>query len=1066
VIRWGCLVILVLCFHAPVRSQDWHDADQALAEESGFKARFYLAKLPTSNRTREQELAFTNRVLESFLIERSVPLDTVSGLLTQAQELSTKCSNRQEKNYTLYLAAWALQAQNKPDEAYAQFQSLLPRALHPYNAGVYYRLADLERNVLRKPALARENLLKSVALYRVDSTLYFRKLYRSTLLLGLVNRELGKVPEAETCYTACLSILDNVPEPLYDERAKVLNNMANLFRSDYKRAKYLYEESLTLRVQHVKDSTALTTAYTNLGVFYFNFSNFGQARIHYQQGLQYARPGTTAYNSLIYNYSLLLMEEFDFQSAINVLKRGLDAAVGRIKSTDATLIRIRLQLAQHYSIANEVALAEVQLREIRTLLAVYSPDDPLWVQYFDAAALFHFNQKKYEPMSVYADSAYQLFLTLPLQDLTLKQSLLKRRADAALSLKQWDTATSLFQELKASYEQTQAAYAPPILLATLSLGEIAFNTSQYDSALTTFRHVLEIIQHHTIDSTLFDTEQLVTSVFLSLTYYEKYKTNHKLSDLEFANVHIRQALSLANQKKQALAQDADRLTFSQIAYDMYPVALDVAYALYLEKHSTAAAENFFEVTELNKSQVLLKTLKELKTHEFSGVSRSITDFEQQLAQQETELRSNMNTLLTRKDPEPEIISSLQTAYQQLRTRKESFIDSLKDVLPDYYTLKYNSAGLSLQALQQWLARIPETGVLLYGFGQENVYGMLVTSQAVLIQSCSTVALARGRTKLFRNQMRIHSDQAVLETGKLLYEQLIAGFQSQLTSQDIKTLAIIPEDDLVNLPFEALLMKDPKNSNQSAYLIETYRVLYSYSANLLWQKMTDKVTDQKDKKFIGFAPSFVAVQSTTGEAVREESAQYADFGFTDLPGARVEVEAISQSFGKNNQHIETYIGNQATEKLFKERARTGFDYIHLATHGFILDQQKVSGVAFHPSEQEQDDGLLLTREVYNLHLPARLVVLSACETGLGQYVKGEGVIGLTRAFLYAGAHAMIVSLWKVEDKSTAELMTNFYTRGILAKRPPDVALRNAKLVMIKKGTHPYYWSPFILIGANQ
>lgn len=1065
-IRWAYLIILLVSVHDSVFSQGWREVDQALAEESGFKARFYLAKLPVEYRLREHELSYTNRVLESFLIERSIPLDTVTKLLKRIEALSAKSTNRREKNYARYLAAWVLHVENKPEESYAQFQAFIPTALHPWKAGALYRLADIERNVLRKPALAYNHLTQSIAQYRSDSILYFRKLHRSWLLLGLVNRELGNIKEAEACYTACLTILDNVPEPLYEERAKVLNNLANLYRNDYKKAKEWYEESLSLRVNYVKDSTSLTTAYTNLGVFYFNFSNFSQARLNYRQGLNYSRPGTTAYNNLLYNYSLLLMEEYDFQTAIQLLENGLDAASGRIKPTDATLIRLRLQLAQHYAIANETEQTEKQLQEIRKLLSQYALQDPLWVQYYDATALYHFHKKQYKHMNEYADSAYGLFLTLPVQDLALKQNLLTRIADAARHLKQWDRAKATLLELKSSYQQNKSSYAPPVLMTTLSLGEIEFSTGQFDTAMAIFGNVLEIIQHHTVDSTLFDSEQLVTSVFLSRTHYEKYKASGKLTDLELANMHIRQAMSLANQKKQALAQDADRLTFSRIAYDMYPIALDVAYDLYQESHSPAAAENFFEITELNKSQVLLQTLKESKTKEFSGVSKSITDFEQQLLEQETELRSNMNALLTRPDPEPEIISAIQAAYQQLRTRKEWFLDSLKDVLPDYFTLKYNSTNLSLQALQQWLAGIPDTGVLMYGFGEEKVYGMLVTSKVVMIRSCSTVVMARGRTKLLRNQMRMHTDRAVLETSKLLYDQLIAGFQSQLTTHAIKTLAIIPEDDLVNLPFEALLMKDEKNANQSVYLIEEYRVLYSYSANLLWQKMTDKVAAQKDKKFIGFAPSFIAAQSNTGESIREEATQFADFGFTDLPGAREEVETISLMFGKNNQHIETYIGNQATEKLFKERARTGFDYIHLATHGFILDQQKISGVAFHPSRQDQEDGLLLTQEVYNLHLPARLVVLSACETGLGQYVKGEGVIGLTRAFLYAGAHAMVVSLWKVEDKSTAELMTNFYTRGILTKRPPDVALRNAKLAMIKKGTHPYYWSPFILIGANQ
>jgi CHAT domain-containing protein len=142
------------------------------------------------------------------------------------------------------------------------------------------------------------------------------------------------------------------------------------------------------------------------------------------------------------------------------------------------------------------------------------------------------------------------------------------------------------------------------------------------------------------------------------------------------------------------------------------------------------------------------------------------------------------------------------------------------------------------------------------------------------------------------------------------------------------------------------------------------------------------------------------------------------------------------------------------------------YIHLATHGFANPSSASrSGVAFHYDSQQKDDGLLMTEEVYGLSIPSELAVLSACETGLGQYRNGEGVIGLTRAFFYAGVKSVVVSLWKVDDKSTAELMETFYRERIDREQGKARSLREAKLSLIQGGLHPYYWSPFILIGAN-
>jgi CHAT domain-containing protein len=144
----------------------------------------------------------------------------------------------------------------------------------------------------------------------------------------------------------------------------------------------------------------------------------------------------------------------------------------------------------------------------------------------------------------------------------------------------------------------------------------------------------------------------------------------------------------------------------------------------------------------------------------------------------------------------------------------------------------------------------------------------------------------------------------------------------------------------------------------------------------------------------------------------------------------------------------------------------YRYLHFATHGIVnAANPTLSGLAFEQDTSSTDDGILHLGEVYNLSLNADLVVLSACETGLGQIAKGEGIIGLTRGFLYAGASNLLVSLWQVNDATTSNLMLDFYGQMLEGSSKPQ-ALREAKLQMIRRHyeyAKPYFWSPFILIG---
>jgi CHAT domain-containing protein len=187
----------------------------------------------------------------------------------------------------------------------------------------------------------------------------------------------------------------------------------------------------------------------------------------------------------------------------------------------------------------------------------------------------------------------------------------------------------------------------------------------------------------------------------------------------------------------------------------------------------------------------------------------------------------------------------------------------------------------------------------------------------------------------------------------------------------------------------------------------------------------------------------------------------------LPATRVEVQQINRIHANKGVLTKFFIEAAAREELIKKGELDHFDYIHFATHGFVNAQYpELSGLLLTQDARSSEDGILYTGEILGLNLDADLVTLSACETALGKKIEGEGVRGLTTSFLFAGAKNVVASLWKVADESTSQLMIAFYNE-LLAGKDKASALRAARLSLLRdeRYHHPYYWAPFIQIGAN-
>lgn len=228
--------------------------------------------------------------------------------------------------------------------------------------------------------------------------------------------------------------------------------------------------------------------------------------------------------------------------------------------------------------------------------------------------------------------------------------------------------------------------------------------------------------------------------------------------------------------------------------------------------------------------------------------------------------------------------------------------------------------------------------------------------------------------------------------------------------------------------------------------------------------------------------------TASKALLVGFPNYGSSDVTPLPGTKKEVQMVSEALGTQTYRTELLMENEATESAIKGVSQPGI--MHIATHGFFLEDQESGGKVFgvqidqarsnpllraglmlagasgaleSQSFDRSDNGILTAYEAMNLSLTATdLVVLSACETGKGDIKSGEGVYGLQRAFMVAGASKMIMSLWKVDDEATQKLMSQFYDLWVTKHQPIQTAFRNAQLSLMKSYDHPYYWGAFVMV----
>lgn len=487
-----------------------------------------------------------------------------------------------------------------------------------------------------------------------------------------------------------------------------------------------------------------------------------------------------------------------------------------------------------------------------------------------------------------------------------------------------------------------------------------------------------------------------------------------------------------------------KIRLAGIAKKIYEGAIDLSLQLG-DKNKT------FHFMEDSKAFTLLEGIRHYKAVEIAGVP-------QDLLKRENELRVAISHLIQKADGESDTNEKIKLSDEQGILQKE--LDAINTELrknKKYQQFMLETPLLSATDIRNDLLK-KDQALVEYFVGEEKIYAAIIAKPNVFeivtidLNNAHLSKLVNGLLDGISKQTN-NSDKPIARTisqatpyedySHKLYQKLIVPLIPHLKGMD--RLIFIPDGELNNLPFEALLQEATASSVEEwnrKYLGKDYTISYCYSATLLKEMRTAKVREKR--KILAFAPEF------------KEGNQ-----FQPLIFSKIEVENIKKIFGRDCQAI---IGPDASLEKFNQAIQDkAYGILHLSTHGYADDNNPGdSHISFSQSNTIVDKSqLLYVRDLYNMRLPYDLIVLSACETNKGMLRKGEGIMTFTRGLSFAGAKSIVSTLWQVNQQYSEELMVAFY-EYLNEGFDKDEALAKAKRDLMDEG--PNRWAAFISIGA--
>lgn len=495
------------------------------------------------------------------------------------------------------------------------------------------------------------------------------------------------------------------------------------------------------------------------------------------------------------------------------------------------------------------------------------------------------------------------------------------------------------------------------------------------------------------------------------------------------------------------SSELERVDYMQSSLKAYEKAVEACFYMY--QYDNSGLDDLWFFMEKSRSSVLM-----LQSKEAQEVSHN-----QALAESRRKLKGQrqlLERLLRDKvDKEDSIRVELYSINEQI------------DVLNDQLGLqvgfeKMRSQNLELSSAKDFVNKSEKEGIVQFYQTDEAVYVFTINKEEVFVKRIEGPALQQlkhhiANLKSFlREGLKLdhlqHQFDEYTKSAFYLHQQLLADFANEL-----ENLNVISDGYLSDIPFEILLAKPPTdkagvNYRNLQYLIKDLRITYAYSFSWLLGSIEAEYVDFEEyPKVLAFAYSNESGSRDVGQKV-------------DLSASAREVQSIEKIWPGE---VSSFVGDEASEQNFKRNQKAN-QILHLATHNVVDTLNFLnSGLVFRDSEDSDEDGLVHTYEIDQLVGPKQLVVLSACESAMGDYVEGEGYFSVGRAFAQLGTPYIISSLWQASDVYSSDIMTLFYTNLAMGKNPPS-ALRASKLKVLNScdelSAHPSNWASFVSMGS--
>jgi CHAT domain-containing protein/tetratricopeptide (TPR) repeat protein len=760
--------------------------------------------------------------------------------------------------------------------------------------------------------------------------------------------------------------------------------------------------------------------------------------------------GRVFYFQAIDNYAGLYKELGDFQKARDLLAFSFEEKKKHLPPDSPERFKGNILLGQIYLAMKNYALANVYLDAGIKHINRLDGNFYFWdgdAHYYKASifdetgqpdsAAFHYEiaQQRYEEALQGAYDAIYLEFIIRTSYFYAQQGNAEKALDIA-------------QETHAYIVENQGEKTLLEYFQILNLGEIHYILGNYRAALDKADEALAFI-----DDPIFKGETALDSIHASfqkpqavlLRTKAKYqmKKDKNTVFLQAALNDLQNAVSLLERRKPYIGSDNNLSVLIANHSDVFEFAKKIALELYL----TTRNERYLDtVMSLHESVLYNRIRSRLleKKPVISSVPEHILD-------QERRLKDKMNRVLKTQQN----IDSFLIVSDQWNT----FLQTLKKNHPDYHALYYGSITTSYSEILDRLP--PDKTIIRYFFVEDQLYVLLLHNRERYLYKLEDKGLEEQIAQSFQmTQPSEDGIQALYE----LYQKLWKPVEQHIQSNSI---VVIPDGKLFNVSFESLTfdrLKDDLDSIGHKTLLARHAISYSYSL-LLLQSKREPISFQDN--FIAFVPEFNDAMKADYRIAFTDSADLDRTYLTLLP------QPFSKEVARTAARIfngRSFLNEQSTKPVFINQARE-HKIIHIGTHAESNNiRPELSRIIFakelEPDQPSRQNNSFYTFEIYDCNLSSNLTILTACETGKPTFQPGEGMISLAHAFNYAGSESILTSLWKIDEHSSATIVTGFY--GYLADGlPKDRALQKAKLDYLRtahgRTLTPGYWAGLILIG---